>query len=359
MDSIALYHKKSRQLPAPACEQASQDASCIDLTFNLELEHRVWLARFKVERRDPAGTDPARLDWDAYEPDLCLPDIWQPSWLATEAHFGGRWSPNEFTASDGTLPIVGDRVVAYRTGSHGDVVGVWLITGASYGPNGALRFSHRPLVSCLEPVLLRPEVRYDADLAECWASVFGRSSRQRGSFFPLEGPALSAVMRTVGIDPQLLCGPAANLPDCSMSNVRPGAAYRPATYLRTDLSVEARAERRALAEAIDWLRTDWFRTETFGHIETIAAHGDGVCLVARADDHVAEVVALGLDSSEFDDLTLCPTLIMEAANAVEAGRDWNLIVTLDALGAGRTLRFDARAVALCFDPASGRVNTAK
>jgi hypothetical protein len=158
-------------------------------------------------------------------------------------------------------------------------------------------------------------------------------------------------MRTVGIDPQLLCGPASLLPDCSMSNVRPGGAYRPATYLHTVLSAEGRAESKGVTEA-----ADWYVRMGFDEVETVASHGSSVCLVARRGDDLAELVAAGVIGASVDDIELCPTVVLEATVAAATGRVWSLVVTLDALGLGRTIRFNAQAVTACFDPVSGRVS---
>jgi hypothetical protein len=353
---VAVYHVKPHQLSA---SQDTDGEGDLDLTFNLDLEHRVWLSKWKVDRRRPE-TDPARLDWDSYEPELCAPDLWQPSWLSTAKTFGGSWDLNVLRPSTSIEhdevtwgPMPGDRVVVYRTAPNADIVGVWLITGARYRADGAVSYSHRPLVSCLNPVPLRPSLRLDADLAECWDDYFGRRSRVRGRFMPLEGAGLSALMRTVGIDPQWLCGPTDLLPDCSMSNVLPDRSYRAATRLRTGLSPEAVAESRAIAETVDWLLASG--TEATD-VETMTSSGRGACLVARCGDDMKEVVALGVVGASIDDIELCPTIVYEAVDAVESGRSWSLMVTLDACGPGRTLRFDALAVATCFDPTSGRVN---
>lgn len=359
MDSIAVYDVKPNQLPTPL---AGPDRTATP-TFDLALEHRVWLAKYRVDPANRRATDPQVLEWDAYEPSLSIPDLWRPSMLSTTTHYGGPWSPGDLPASPVDGPVPGDRVVMFRQSPYLDVVGVVLITGASYGQDGAVRYSHRPLVSCLAPVKLKPAMRADADLAEAWSSHFGRASRSKGPFMTLDGAALSGVLRTVGIDPVLLCGPVEQLPDCSMSNVEPGTTHRPATYLHTELSHEALLERRAVAEAVDWLLAD--RGEDlatgFTDVETVAAvpiadgATTGVCLVARHNDIVAEVVAAGVIGASIDQIELCPTLVLEAVEAAAEGRNWSVVVTLDALGAGRTLRFDALAVATCFDPQSGRV----
>lgn len=356
---LAVFDVKPVQLRSRTADRESVE---LDLTFNLELEHRVWLLTCRVDRRRPE-TDPARLDWDGYQSELCLPEAWQPSLLATEGQFGGSWPLGQLRP-DGAVehptlcwgPMPGDRVVVVRSAPQTDVVGVWLITGARFGHGGAVRYSHRPLVSCLEPVPLRAALRHDADLAHCWDTYFARSSRSRGRFVPLEGAGLSAVMRTVGIDPRWLCGPAGLLPDCSMSNVRPDHSYRPATRLRTTLSSEARAEERAVAEAVDWLLgpPSLGAVDDRGDVEIVASSGRGTSMVARRRDEVHEVVALGLVSTSLDDIELCPTVVFEAHDAAASGRNWSLMVTLDALGTGRTIGFSARAVAACFDPVSGR-----
>lgn len=360
MDSIAVYDVKPNQLSVPVAGPPRPAGP----TFDLELEHRVWLAKYRVDPGDRRATDPQVLEWDAYEPSLSIPELWGPSMLSTKAQFGGRWSTGDLLAGPVDGPVPGDRVVMFRQSPYLDVVGVVLITGASYGQNGAVRYSHRPLVSCLAPVKLKSALRTDADLAEAWSSHFGRASRSQGPFMALDGPALSGVLRTVGIDPILLCGPVEQLPDCSMSNVEPGAAYRSATYLHTELSAEARLERRAVAEAVDWLLADrgedlasgFTDVETVAGAETADGATTGVCLVARHDDIVAEVVAVGVVGSSIDQIELCPTVVLEAVEASADGRNWSVVVTLDALGAGRTLRFDALAVATCFDPQSGRVD---
>ena len=256
----------------------------------------------------------------------------------------------------------GDRVVAYRRDAQ-DVVGVWLVTGARFGGGGGeVSYSVRPLVSCVHPVALAPAGRWDADLAQAWEQTFGRSAARRGPLLSLEGAALSGVMRTVGIDPRLLCGPIEGLPECSLSNRRPGVGFRPATRLQTTLSAARRMEERALAEAVDWFLDQQQAGAT--DVETVGC-GDqpGMHLVARssvategfAEGRIHQATSVAVAGPSLDDIELCPTLVHEALDASETGRHWSLLVTLDALGDGRTLRIDAAAVAVCFDPRSGRV----
>lgn len=354
---LAVFHPKPRQL-----DRWSPPAAAVEPGFCMELEHRVWLAKFGRGHQDPVT-----YDWDDYPRGLCLPGTWQPSPLSTTG-FGGGFKPGDLRpvgprpdVERAWGPVPGDRVVAYRRDAQ-DVVGVWLVTGARYGVGGEVCYSVRPLVSCLHPVALASSRRYDADLEQAWNGTFGRHGTQRGALVSLEGPALSGVMRSVGIDPRLLCGPIDGLPDCSLSNRRPSPGFRPATRLQTSLGPARQLEERALAEAVDWFldRAEANATD----VETVG-YGDqpGIHLVARssvategfAEGRIHQATAIGVAGTSLDDIELCPTLVHEALDAAESGRHWSLLVTLDALGHGRTLRIDARAVAVCFDPLSGRV----
>ncbi len=354
---LAVFHPKPRQLTRwnPPLTEAEPG-------FSMELEHRVWLAKF-----GRGHADPETYDWDQYQGGLCLPGTWLPSPLSTVG-FGGGFRPGELRPIGPTPdserawgPVPGDRVVAYRRETQ-DIVGVWLVTGARYGRGGEVRYSVRPLVSCLHPVALAPARRSDADLAHAWERTFGRAGTGRGALVALEGSALSGVMRTVGIDPRLLCGPIEGLPDCSLSNRRPAAGFRPATRLQTTLSTARLMEERALAEAVDWFLDR--REANATDVETIGC-GDqpGMHLVARSsvategfvEGRIHQATSLAVSGPSLDDIELCPTLVHEALDAAESGRHWSLLVTLDASGVGRTLRIDASAVAVCFDPLSGRV----
>jgi hypothetical protein len=351
--SLAVHHVKPQQLGA-----WDQPPSFDEPGFVLELEHRVWLARFGA-RHD----DPLRYDWDRYGGGSGLPETWLPSPLSTTG-FGGAFHPGELgplgagpDVGRAWGPLPGDRVVAYRR-RHQQVVGVWLVTGSRFGPRGQTRYGVRPVLSCLEPVEIVAHRSQDADLDQAWEQTFGRSGAGSGALMGLGGPALSGVIRSVGIDPRLMCGPVAGLPDCSLLNRPPAAGFRPATRLQTMLSASRRADERALGEAVQWIRARSLVGFGRGPIdmETVGA-GDlpGFHLVARCGNAVHRVTTLGLVSDRFDDLELCPTVVLEAADAARDGRAWSLMVTFDALGVGRTLRFDAPMVALCFDSRSGRM----
>ncbi|MDA3040058.1 MAG: hypothetical protein O3C27_11125 [Actinomycetota bacterium] len=355
---LAVFHTKPRQL-APWNPAAAET----EPGFSMELEHRVWLAKF-----GRGHADPETYPWDHDQRGLCLPGTWLPSPLSTVG-FGGGFRPGDLRPTGSSPaperawgPMPGDRVVAYRRDAQ-DVVGVWLVTGARFGGGGGeVSYSVRPLVSCVHPVALAPAGRWDADLAQAWEQTFGRSAARRGPLLSLEGAALSGVMRTVGIDPRLLCGPIEGLPECSLSNRRPGVGFRPATRLQTTLSAARRMEERALAEAVDWFLDQQQAGAT--DVETVGC-GDqpGMHLVARssvategfAEGRIHQATSVAVAGPSLDDIELCPTLVHEALDASETGRHWSLLVTLDALGDGRTLRIDAAAVAVCFDPRSGRV----
>ena len=331
----------------------------------MEFQHRVWLARF-----GRSHVDPLAFDWDGYAPGLCLPATWRSSPLSTIG-FGGSFAAGALRptgpVADEELawgPLPGDRVVAYRRASQ-DVVGVWLVSGARYGRNGEARYGVRPLVSCLRPVSLADGRRHDADLEQAWEATFGRGASHRGALISLDGPALAGVMRSVGLDPRLLCGPLEGLADCSLSNRLPGAGFRPAMRLQTALSRSRRMEERGLAEAVDWflsgsvpgVAANDTATRALLDVETVGvADQPGVHLVARSGDGgVHQAMSIAVAGTSLDDLELCPTVVHEAIDAVECGRRWSLFVTLDALGVGRTIRLDAPAVAVCFDAQSGRV----
>ncbi len=371
----ARHRSASRRHPAvrgtPEAGQAPEGADRPQLL--LELEHRVWLARF-----GDGAPDPGDYAWDGYEPELCLPDLWQDDptdrLLATTA-FGGPFTPDglgarpvgDLGAGIGSGPVPGDRVVAYRLATD-DVVGVWLVTGLRSLEGGEVRLGLRPLVSVTEPVPLSPDRSIDADLAQCldqWSSS-PAASDAAADVRLVDGPGLAGLIRTIGIDPALLCGPVEELPDCSLSNRRLDDSTRPRSRLAVQDSAEAAADRLALGEAVDWITrlgcpslVSPFQDRATD-VETVnLGGGRGWCLVARNSSEgpagVQELVAVGSLGADLDEIELCPSVVHEAELAASEGRNWALVVTLAGGAEPQSLWLDAQAVALCFDRFSGRL----
>ena len=222
------YQTRSSESPSPhdppsrAETQVASQGDPALLHPILRLPNRVWLARF-----GSAQLDPSDANWEETleEHQNGLPPLWQKTWLETSLKWpGSKWDGSRRgTPNFQQCPMVGDRVVVYRTAPHNELLGLWLITGVQFNQRGLLRLSHRPLVRFEQPIKSKYLRDADPDIRSGWKNTFGVGARGR-FLVELTDQAFFGLVRGTGINTDLFVGAVADLPICLMWSRHPGLA---------------------------------------------------------------------------------------------------------------------------------------